>query len=265
MPGKDIKKLLESKYREYCIPEFIESDPVQIPHLFAERRNVEIAAFLTCTIAWGQRPTIIKNARRIMKLMDDRPFEFITSCERGDTLHFNSFCHRTFNADDLRDFVTGLQKIIHKYGSIGDMFMKLFRDHGDIYSVLKGFYNEFSSHFQNHHSKKHVSNVSTNSAAKRLNLFLMWLVRNDDAGIHFGLWDFIPKSKLMIPLDVHVGNVSRQLELLDRKQNDWKSVAELTEKLAIFDKEDPVRYDFALFGLGISNKDARKKLIDIQK
>lgn len=243
----ELKDFLELKYNEYNSSEFIETDPIQIPHLFELKQDIEIAGFLTATIAWGKRETIIRNARKLMNLMDGSPFQFINSCEEKDLKVFDKFVHRTFNATDLRFFIHALRNLYTETESLENAFYP-FDD------LKKGIYNFREKMLQVNHeerSGKHLANPLAGSSAKRINMFLRWMVRNDNRNIDFGIWNEIKTKDLQLPLDVHTGNVSRKLGLLSRNQNDWKSVEEVTENLKLFDPNDPVKYDFALFGLGI--------------
>jgi uncharacterized protein (TIGR02757 family) len=252
-----IKDLLEEKYLKYNNPDFIESDPVSIPRQYSQKNNIEISGFLTATIAWGQRPTIIKNAKRLIALMDDCPYDFIMEATEKDFLCFNRFCHRTFNNEDTVYFIKALANIYRKYGGLEGLFTIEFRKNSDIRECLNQFREVFYELPHPKHAEKHVADVSKGASAKRLNMFLRWMVRRDTKGVDFGLWEQIDPSALYIPLDIHTGNVARALGLLSRKQNDWKAVEELTTLLRSFDPADPVKYDFALFGMGVFEKDLK--------
>ena len=255
--SNDLHALLEDHFDRFNKPSFIETDPIQIPHRFKKNEDIEIAAFLTSTIAWGNRKSIINNAVKLMRLMDDAPHDFITNCREKDLQRFSGFVHRTFNSDDCTFFIRSLKNIYHSHGGLKLLFEDSFARTQDIRKSLISFRQKFLSFPHEKHAQKHLSDLTKNSAAKRLNLFLMWLCRKDDRGVHFGLWD-IPASALFIPLDVHCGNVGRRLGLLTRKQNDWKAVEELTASLRLFDPHDPVKYDFALFGMGVSGTSSHK-------
>ncbi len=250
----DIKEFLEEKYDLYNRPNFIDSDPIQIPHQFSQKEDIEIAAFLTSTIAWGNRTMIIRNARQIIEIMDNEPFSFILNASAKDFQRTEKFVHRTFNANDLEYFMVSLQNIYRNFGGLETVFTNGFAKYGNILAAIHEFRKLFFSLPHPAHTEKHISDVSKNSAAKRINMFLMWLIRSDNRGVHFGLWKKIPTSELKIPLDLHSGNTARTLNLLNRSQNDWKSVEELTNRLKVFDPQDPVKYDFALFGLGVFEK-----------
>ncbi|OJX91611.1 MAG: TIGR02757 family protein [Paludibacter sp. 47-17] len=247
-------ELLEDQYRRYNVPSYIDDDPIQVPHLFGRKEDIEIASFLTASIAWGQRKTIIKHALELMSLMDYQPYEFIRSAGMHDLALFDRFVHRTFNGADCRFFVESLRHMYEYYGGLEAVFTKGFQRDSSIYSALSYFREVFLTTSHEHRSEKHVSSVQTGSAAKRLNMMLRWLVRRDATGVDFGIWTGIPMSGLMIPLDVHVGKVARSLGLLTRRQHDWKAVVEITEKLREFDPEDPGKYDYALFGMGVNRE-----------
>jgi uncharacterized protein (TIGR02757 family) len=246
----EIKILLDEKAVLYNSPLFIETDPIQIPREFSKKEDIEISAFLTATIAWGQRPVIIKNAAKLIRMMDNSPFEFISKSTEKDFLVFKNFKHRTFNDEDCRYFILSLQNIYRNQGGLQKVFETGYQKDGTIKNALAGFYSVFFEPEGLYRTRKHVSNVAAGAAAKRLNMFLRWMVRKDRAGVDFGLWGGIPASDLMLPLDVHSGTIARKLGLLTRKQNDWKAVEEVTANLRGFDLDDPIKYDFALFGLG---------------
>jgi len=247
---EEIKELLDSKYNLYNRPAFIQTDPVQIPHLFERREDSEIAGFLAACLAWGQRKTIINKSLELMRIMDNKPYEFIY---HGDNLDFKAaenFCHRTFNGTDAIYFLKSLKNIYRNHGGLYAIFEKAFHEQNSTAEVLSCFRNIFFELDHPERTHKHISDVSKGATAKRLNLFLRWMIRNDGMGVDLGLWKEISPALLYIPLDIHSGKTARDLGLLKRKQNDWKAVDELTEKLREFDPVDPVKYDFALFGLG---------------
>jgi uncharacterized protein (TIGR02757 family) len=246
---------LETKADQYNNTAFIESDPISIPHLFQKKEDIEISAFLTATIAWGQRTTIISNARRLMLLMDDNPYDFITEADSSDLKRFSSFVHRTFNGEDVMFFLQSLQNIYKNNEGLEKLFTQPIQRKGsDAKDGLLNFRKVFFSISYPHHTARHIADVSKGSAAKRLNMFLRWMVRNDKRGVDFGIWKGIGANQLYCPLDVHSGQVARKLGLLNRSQNDWKAVEEHTGALRTFDPNDPVKYDFALFGLGVFEK-----------
>lgn len=247
---KNLKILLDKKYHKYCNEEFIALDPVQIPHYFSQKEDIEIAGFLSASIAWGQRPVILKNAKKLMQLMEFEPYDFILNHTAADRIGFHDFRHRTMLSEDILFFLESLQNIYKNHGGLEEVFNRGYRK-----SNVKGAIIELHSvFFEIDHPKrtrKHISNPAINSAAKRLNMFLRWMVRKDPSGIDFGIWKQISTADLMLPLDVHTAKNARQLSLLKRKSNDWKAVEEVTENLRKFDPLDPVKYDFALFGMGI--------------
>ncbi|WP_430973319.1 TIGR02757 family protein [Sunxiuqinia rutila] len=247
---EELRQLLDEKASQYNHPDFIASDPIQIPRQFAQKENIEIAGFLAATIAWGQRPTIIKNAFKLMAMMDQKPYEFLMHTEEQDWGHFLDFKHRTFNGVDCLFFLRSLQNIYRKHEGLEAVFTKGYQTDQSMASALRYFRQVFFEVPFEARSQKHVSNIDKGASAKRLNMYLRWMVRQDDCGVDFGLWKQIPMSALLLPLDVHTGRQARQLGLLTRKQDDWKAVLELTEKLRAFDPHDPVKYDFALFGMG---------------
>jgi uncharacterized protein (TIGR02757 family) len=249
-----MKELLEANYQKYNTLSFIETDPIQVPHSFSRTENIEISAFLTATIAWGRRDMIIRSAYKMMELLDNNPFDFILNANTKDFEHCKSFVYRTFNGEDFIFFLKSLKNIYENYGGLRQVFYTAYRQKHSIKDALSHFRQIFLSIPHQQRVEKHIANVDRNSAAKRLNLFLMWLVRRDNVGVHFGLWKEINPADLFLPLDVHTANMSRALGLLQRKQNDWKAVEELTNNLKKFDPQDPVKYDFAIFGLDIDTK-----------
>jgi uncharacterized protein (TIGR02757 family) len=245
----EIKSFLDEKVIRYNQPSFIETDPIQIPKKFDTKEDVEISAFLTATIAWGNRRAIIKNALRLMSMMDNSPYDFVIHSGKQEMMKLGQFVHRTFNGDDCIYFIDSLKNLYKNHGGLQQVFTEGYRQQNTVKSSLEYFHTLFFE-LEGERTRKHVSNVAKGASGKRLNMFLRWMIRNDAAGIDFGLWNEIPASALMLPLDVHTGNVARKLGLLKRKSNDWKAVEEVTETLRIFDAADPVKYDFALFGLG---------------
>jgi len=248
-----IKLLLDKSIIEYNRFDFIEADPIQIPHRFSRKEDIEIAGFLTATISWGQRKSIIKNAYFLMELMDNMPYEFLLDADESDWQRVSSFVHRTFNGNDCLFFLQSLKNIYLHHNGLENIFNTGYNTGNSIYHALKYFREIFISIPHHKHITKHISDVGSNSAAKRLNMFLRWMVRKDDSDVDFGLWKKIPTSALMLPLDVHTGNVARSFGLLQRKQNDWKAVEEITSVLRTFDAKDPIKYDYALFGYGVYN------------
>lgn len=248
---KELYQLLENKCRLYNNREFINTDPVSIPHGFSRKEDVEISGFLTALISWGNRKAILKSASLLMDLFEGEPFRFITTAPVSDFRRFEKFVYRTFNGDDLLFLTYALRDIYLERGGLETVANISYGETGCIKEVITGIRDALlkTAHLQR--SEKHLANPNRGSAAKRINMFLRWMVRKDNNGVDFGIWEQIPASALMCPLDVHSGNVARKLGLLSRKQNDWKAVEALTESLRGFDRRDPVKYDFALFGMGV--------------
>lgn len=246
----ELKSFLDEKVELYNHPNFIESDPVQIPHLYTQKEDIEIAGFLSATIAWGNRKMIIKNAHRMMDLMGNTPYDFVMSHTETDLERLESFVHRTFNGQDFVGFIKSLKHIYHQHGGLESIFNK-HQEPDSMQQAITEFKKVFFEidHFSR--SQKHISDPSKNSSSKRINMWLRWNCRQDQKGVDLGIWKNIAPSKLSCPLDVHSGNVARQLGLLNRKQNDGKAVHELDLNLRELDPTDPVKYDFALFGLGV--------------
>lgn len=250
-----LKEFLEEKYHLYNREEFIESDPISIPHLFSKKQDIEIAGLLAATIAWGNRRSIITNARKLMQWMDFDPHHFIMHATAKDLKPFQKFVHRTFNGNDCIFFLQSLQSIYKKNESMETLFMEgIKKEDATIKEGIISFRNAFLKHKHVQRVEKHISNPAKKSSAKRLCMFLRWMVRNNKGGVDFGIWKNIKPSQLCLPLDIHTGNVSRALGLLKRTQNDWQAVEEITNILKTFDTHDPVKYDFALFGLGVFEK-----------
>lgn len=251
----DIKDFLDESYLKYNHRNFIESDPVSIPHLFSKKEDIEIAALLSATIAWGNRKSIITNAHKLMDWMDHAPHDFILNHSKAGLKPFENFVHRTFNGKDCIFFLQSLKNIYKNHKGLEAVFAAGIDPQTEPALRLKDsivhFRNVFLETKHLPRSEKHISNPAQKSSAKRLCMFLRWMVRSDTKGVDFGIWKTISPSALCLPLDVHTGNVSRALGLLKRKQNDWQSVEEITGVLRSFDPADPVKYDFALFGLGV--------------
>lgn len=250
-----LKEFLEEKVHLYDNKKFIESDPISIPHRFTKKQDIEIAGFLAATIAWGNRKSIITNAGKLMQWMDESPHDFILNFSKKDLQPFNKFVHRTFNGTDCVFFLNSLQHLYRKYDSLEIPFSKgIDKNDVDIKNAIIHFRKDFFSIKHPSRTEKHVSDPAKKSSAKRLCMYLRWMVRKDKAGVDFGIWKNIQPSQLCLPLDVHTGNVSRTLGLLKRKQNDWQAVEEITTQLRKMDPNDPVKYDFALFSLGVFEK-----------
>ena len=255
MSIEEMRELLERLHDRYNNEDFIEADPISVPHSFVNPVDREVAGFLAATIAWGNRRAIVKSAHRMMRYMDNAPEDFVRNATEGDMEYLRTYVHRTFNGVDFQDFVRGLRHILTGWGSVGNYFETRYEQHGDLRPVLSDFRRDFFSVEHDSHSEKHLSSIDKGAACKRLCMYLRWFVRRDDRGVDFGLWQRIPMSALYMPLDIHTGRMGRNLGLLSRKQSDWKAVEELTASLRELSAEDPVRYDYSLFGLGISGDD----------
>ncbi len=251
---ENIQSFLDQKVLRFNHTTFIETDPIQVPALFTTKENIEIAGFLAATLAWGQRPTIIRNSLKLVSLMNNDPIEFLRNTPEDEWDIFQDFKHRTFNSSDCIYFLKSLKNIYQNHGGLEQVFTDGFRNKKTIFGSLVHFRKVFFELEHKHRTEKHVSNVEKGAAAKRLNMYLRWMVRSDQTGVDFGLWKQIPTSALMLPLDVHTGNVARKLGLLTRSQNDWRAVEEITSKLREYNTKDPIKYDFALFGLGVFEK-----------
>ncbi|MBK7147527.1 MAG: TIGR02757 family protein [Bacteroidetes bacterium] len=251
MQHEKIYELLERKYKEYDSASFIEADPISVPHRFSKKQDIEIAAFFSATIAWGNRKSIITSANKLMNLMGNAPYDFILHHRDNDLKNLLEFKHRTFNATDTLYFVEFLKQHYSKHDSLEAAFLQ---------SGIRNSQFETLSHFHHYffslddsptRTRKHIATPARGSTCKRLNMFLRWMVRKDKNGVDFGLWKKIKPAQLLIPLDVHVDRTARKLGLITRKQTDWETVVELTENLKQFDSKDPVKYDYALFGLSV--------------
>ena len=253
MKRNELKEFLDEKVRQYNHPGFIEFDPIQIPHRFSRKEDIEISGFLTAAIAWGNRTMIIKNASRMMEIMDQSPYHFTLEHSQQELKKASSFVHRTFNGIDFQFFIQSLRNIYTQHKGLEKALLPQ-KNHTDYQKTISGFKALFFELTHDSRTEKHISDPMKNSAAKRINMFLRWMVRNDRNGVDFGIWKTHFSSLLSCPLDVHSGNVARKLGILKRKQNDWKAVKELDNSLRSFDAADPVKYDFALFGLGVFEK-----------
>jgi len=249
----ELKTFLDYKVVQYNTPDFIESDPIKIPHSFQKKEDIEIAGFLTATIAWGNRKSILKNSEKLMDLMDRSPYDFVMNHDENDLLNLNGFVHRTFNSDDLVYFIKSLKNIYSNHSGLEGIFT-LNANKNSLQPAIHKFKSVFFELPHQKRTEKHVSDPLKNSAAKRINMFLRWMIRNDDTGVDFGIWKDLSPAQLSCPLDVHSGNVARKLGLLKRKMNDARALQELDDNLRKMDRNDPVKYDFALFGLGVFEK-----------
>ncbi|MCO5723615.1 TIGR02757 family protein [Robiginitalea marina] len=250
MDWSELKDFLDEKTLQYQGPEFLETDPIQVPHAFLRKEDREVSGFLTATIAWGNRQSIIRSARSMMALMDDSPYDFTMEATARDLQKLSPFVHRTFNGQDLVFFIIGLRHLYRAYGGMEPLFQRYAEAEG-----IQGAISRVRAHFFEpghlQRTEKHFSDPLRGSAAKRINMFLRWMVRPAKSGVDFGIWPGISPSWLSCPLDVHSGKVARALGLLQRRQDDAKAVKELDTALRKLDPEDPVKYDFALFGLGV--------------
>ncbi len=257
MVENDLKKFLDRKVSEYNNPSFIKDDPVCIPHLFSKKQDIEIGGFFAATFAWGIRKTIINKCKELMQLMGNAPYDFCISHTDNDLKKLEGFCHRTFNDTDLLYFISFFKFHYLKNKSLENAFFNkaTLLENNKIESALNYFHSYFFSlqHVPSR-TKKHVAKPRKNSTCKRLNMYLRWMVRNDGKGVDFGIWKKISPAELICPVDLHVARVAKKFNLLKRKQVDWQAALELTNALKKFDKDDPVKYDFALFGLGILEK-----------
>jgi uncharacterized protein (TIGR02757 family) len=251
IPAAELKDFLEEKYLKYNTPSFIESDPISIPHGFSELRDREISGFLTAAIAWGRRDLILRSSRMLLERMDNAPYEFVISAGEQEISRLSGFVHRTFNGSDCIYFIKGLRHIYSHYSSMEKIVLQGMAETGSLRDGISHLRSAFFSLPHASRNEKHFADVMGGAAGKRLNMFLRWMVRQDSRGVDFGLWKDINQASLYVPLDLHSGNTSRRLGLLKRKMNDWKAVEELTGVLRDFDPADPVKYDFALFGLGV--------------
>lgn len=250
----DVKEFLDSKVEQFNRPGFITNDPISIPHRFSLKQDIEIAGFFAAILAWGQRITIINKTTALMELMDNSPHDFLIHHKLKDLKRFEKFKHRTFNGTDALYFIEFLSQFYKKHTSLEEAFLIQSSDQ-TVEQSLVGFHNLFFSlpDFPGR-TKKHIATPQRKSACKRINMFLRWMVRKDKQGVDFGIWNKISPAQLICPCDLHVERVARKLKLIKRKQMDWETALELTTNLRKFDPLDPVKYDFALFGLGIEEK-----------
>ncbi len=248
----DLKEFLDEKYLQYNKKDFIQTDPIQIPHSFSQREDIEIAGFLASTIAWGNRKMIIGNAKKMMEIMGNQPYDFVMNFDVDKINDFPPFVHRTFQNQDFLYCVASLQNIYKNHGGLKSVFETAFQKYGNLRETLIEFRKIFFECDFPLRTEKHIANVAKGAAGKRLCMYTMWMARKDKSGVHFGIWD-IPNSALMLPLDTHTATVGRKLGLITRKQDDWKTVEEITANLRLLDPDDPVKYDFSLFGLGIDH------------
>jgi uncharacterized protein (TIGR02757 family) len=249
----ELKSFLDEKVELYNRPNFIESDPIQIPHRYTLKEDKEIAGFLAATIAWGNRKMIIQNSIKMMDLLGNSPYDFILNHNGNDLENLDKFVHRTFNGQDFSYFIKSLKNIYLNHGGLENIFTK-HQESDSLQSAITEFKKIFFELDHSIRTEKHVSDPSKNSSSKRINMWLRWNCRQDSKGVDLGIWKNISPAKLSCPLDVHSGNVARKLGLLTRTQNDGKALSELDSNLRLLDPKDPVKYDFALFGLGVFEK-----------
>lgn len=250
MTKNELKEFLDEKVELYNRPDFIVTDPIQIPHSFSVKEDIEISAFLAATIAWGNRKMIINNAKKLMNILGNSPYDFVMNHSEENLENLHSFVHRTFNGQDAVTFIKALQNIYKNHNGLESVFYQ-FQNQKDQTESISNFKKVFFEIPHLPRTTKHISDPLNKSAAKRLNMMLRWLCRQDNKGVDLGIWKTINPAHLSCPLDVHSGNVARKLGLLSRKQNDAKALAELDQNLRKLDPNDPVKYDFALFGLGV--------------
>ncbi len=245
-----LREFLDEKVQQYNTPKFIELDPIQIPHQYSVKEDIEISGFLTATISWGNRNSIIKNAKRMMNLLGNSPYDFVLYHRDEQLDRIDGFVHRTFNSTDFIVFIKALKHIYQEKKGLEGVFNESKTEHS-LQPAIHQLKKEFFKIPHPIRTEKHISDPLKGSAAKKINMYLRWMVRNDKSGVDFGIWKSISPSILSCPLDIHSASVARKLGLIKRKQNDAKTVYELDSKLRQFDCTDPVKYDFALFGLGI--------------
>jgi len=251
MDREALHDLLERLWDRYDREAFIACDPIAVPHRFASRDDREIAGFLAATIAWGSRPVIVRNGLRLMRYLDDAPHDFVRNASEHELQGLATFVHRTFNGGDLIHFIRAIRAMYERHGGLGRFVEAGYAATGDLRRVLAALRAEFFREEHPARCEKHLSSIERGASCKRLCMYFRWMVRRDERGVDFGLWRSIPPSALFLPLDLHSGAMGRALGLLTRRQNDWRAVEEITAALRTFDAQDPVRYDFALFGAGI--------------
>ena len=250
---EELRDFLNEKADLYNNPEFIQHDPVQIPHRFSLQQDIEIAGFMAATISWGNRKSIIKSAEKMLDIMGNSPYDFVMNFSENDLKSIEGkSIHRTFNGEDFIYFIRQFNRIYKQNESLENLFI-INNSETNFYHAIERFRTQFLQS-EKHRSHKHVSSPYKNSSAKRIIMFLRWMIRNDNRGVDFGIWQDIDPKHLSIPLDVHTGNISRKLGLILRTQNDWKTVEELDVIIRKLDEKDPAKYDFALFGLGVTKE-----------
>lgn len=254
----DLKALLDAMADRFNQPAFIVNDPISIPHRFTRRQDIEVAGLFAATLAWGQRVTIIRSCERLLRLMDNAPYDFVMNHKASDLKRLDTFVHRTFNGTDLLYFIAFLQSHYRRHSSLEVLFEVPPEDLTVERGLIRFHREFFSLPDYPERTRKHVATPERKSACKRLNMYLRWMVRSDNRGVDFGLWQRISPAQLVCPCDLHVERVARRLKLVRRKGLDWLTALELTENLRRLDPTDPVRYDFALFGMGITNAELQR-------
>ncbi len=250
MNQTELKSFLDEKYAQYCTREFLELDPIQLPHRYKKRLDIEVAGLFAALFAWGQRKTIINKGSELLARMDESPADYVLNATTSDLKNLDGFVHRTFNEVDVKSLVLALQDVLQKNDSLEALF--LVDDQAkNLKNGLANFRNQLIAVGLPKRTWRHLPDPFNKSAAKRVNMFLRWMVRTDSPGVDFGIWQQLSPARLSCPLDIHSGRVARSLKLLKRPQNDWQAVEELDKKLRKLDANDPVKYDFALFGLGV--------------
>jgi uncharacterized protein (TIGR02757 family) len=253
----ELKDFLDQKVAEYNQPGFITYDPVSIPHRFSKKQDIEIAGFIAAALAWGQRKTIINKCGELLAMMDNAPYDFVLHHSDADLKTLLGFKHRTFNDIDTLYFVAFFRWFYKQHESLEEAFTIGWKEDEDIMEKLLGNFHDFFFRLPDapQRTRKHIATPKRKSACKRINMFLRWMVRSDDKGVDFGIWKTIKPYQLICPCDLHVDRVGRKLGLIERKQTDWQTAVELTAKLREFDPQDPVKYDFALFGMGVEERE----------
>lgn len=250
---EQLREFFDKKVLQYNTPNFIELDPIQIPHMYSAKEDIEISGFLSAIISWGNRKSILKSGKRMMELIGNSPYDFIMNHRDKHLKKIDGFVHRTFNSIDLLTFITALKNLYQHRNGLEGVFTN-YQEKESLQPAIHQLKKEFFTVPHLQRTRKHLPDPLTGSAAKKINMYLRWMIRNDSYGVDFGIWKNISPSILSCPLDVHSGNVARKLGLIKRKQNDAKAVRELDEVLRLLDRLDPVKYDFALFGLGINER-----------
>lgn len=249
MDKNELQEFLDFKTQQYNCIDFIESDPISIPHSFSRKEDIEISGLLTAMMSWGNRKAILNAATQLIERTDNSPYDFVLNAGSKEFSNFDTFCYRTMQPGDMNFFAQSLQVILRSSGNLENVFSEGFKISGNVSGAIEFVRNKIFTIPHLDRQKKHFPSPIQGSASKRMNMFLRWMCRKDSTGVDFGIWDSIPASSLMCPLDLHSGRVARKLGLLVRKQDDRKAVEELTAELRKFDPLDPVKYDFALFGL----------------